>query len=790
MKISKKIISFILAAVMVFSTLTSVWAYPQSFNGLPFIISVEDAEALMAARDEAKEETPAGESSEIEGDISTPIAEATFSQEYNLSVTGKVGTQVADDNYMTVKTAYNVNKGKTDDAGFKNDTGSTSGNYSVKDGEASYASRTAFSFTPKVAGNLKVTTSAIGSGKSAIIFYVNDGSPLPEKAGEVQATVVATAGEGKEEIIAENLTVGTTYYVAGVGTNATFKTATFTDGEVATPEKVWEKDDTLKDITNVQRDEPLKATDPDAKPTIWVLGDSTGCYYGTDSGYTIPRNGFGMAFGEDKDRGYVPEYGIFDTSKVTIKNLAISGISSKNFVSNPAYEQLKKGWHKGDYVLIAFGHNNQKSEDTARFTDSSQGADGWNLKEQFAYSLYKDYILPAVEAGVTPILVTPIIRRSTSSSGPTGDKIHKCGTGDYRQTIIDLAKKFNLSCIDNTYNTYMEHIALGGGSDTDLDGYAKYHAVKTDGSVDNTHVNADGARMIAYFMAETMKGEAIKYGEPKVTPVLTASGSADPDKALSNLSTFLVSNLEDPRGKEFTEEGGLDPTDFAVKLDYKGAKDPSALQAGDSFSALAEVVNVPQNGPVAMVKLELGYDPTEATPDTTKGISKDGKELVSAADYDAAVKAQKDQTIKGKACKVITLEIPTGTEAAAIAAEPVVSTSFEVPFTLAKRGDVAMYVVSAEVYSSVGSGASGDLDGDNIITSNDAAAAYKANGSTDAEIVAKGDVNGDGKVDGKDGEEILAKTLRASVAFSGAKGEAYEGVKYSDLGINTDSDIS
>ena len=64
----------------------------------------------------------------------------------------------------------------------------------------------------------------------------------------------------------------------------------------------------------------------------------------------------------------------------------------------------------GDYLLVGFGHNDEKAED-GRYTDPN-GA--YTTEGSFANSLYENYVKPAQEKGVTVILCTPIVRRTAT----------------------------------------------------------------------------------------------------------------------------------------------------------------------------------------------------------------------------------------------------------------------------------------------------------------------------------------------------------------------------------------
>lgn len=123
----------------------------------------------------------------------------------------------------------------------------------------------------------------------------------------------------------------------------------------------------------------------------------------------------------------------FDT-KLQVTNLALSGRSSKSFLTEDNYDTLKTNLKEGDYLLIGFGHNDEKSDDNSRFTDASKPLSDVS---SFSYSLYENYVKLAIDKGATPILCTPIVR-ANKDNNYEGSSGHITATGDYRQAIIDL----------------------------------------------------------------------------------------------------------------------------------------------------------------------------------------------------------------------------------------------------------------------------------------------------------------------------------------------------------------
>jgi len=221
---------------------------------------------------------------------------------------------------------------------------------------------------------------------------------------------------------------------------------------------------------------------------LYVVGDSMSCIH-TDPNSFYPRIGYGT------------QLKFFLDKKMKIQNLALAGRSSKSFLSEENYETLKNSLGEGDYLLIAFGHNDEKDDDPVRFTDASKV---YTDPSSIGYYLYEYYIKLARDAGAVPILCTPIVR-ANSNNDYTGSCGHITSNGDYRQAILDVGAAYDVPVVDLTAVTRARYEELG---------YEKailYHAadkgtyaadgvtVQADTSTtDTTHLNVYGARYAAY----------------------------------------------------------------------------------------------------------------------------------------------------------------------------------------------------------------------------------------------------------------------------------------------------
>jgi hypothetical protein len=222
--------------------------------------------------------------------------------------------------------------------------------------------------------------------------------------------------------------------------------------------------------------------------TLWVVGDSTLSAFSDK--YYYPRYGYGTMLSQYLD------------SSVTVKNIALSGRSSKNFLVEPEYKELLAGMKDGDFLLIGFGHNDEKTEE-GRYTAGQGSYRKWG---SFAHSLYKNYYLKAKKAGCTTILCTPIVRRPAGGEW-TDESLHitkaqgKFAGGDYPQAIRDMGEALDIPVVDMTELTKRLYKCMGFEN-------AKYlHAWPSDkeSSVDNTHTNIWGGRVNAYLVLSRVK---------------------------------------------------------------------------------------------------------------------------------------------------------------------------------------------------------------------------------------------------------------------------------------------
>jgi pectinesterase len=214
---------------------------------------------------------------------------------------------------------------------------------------------------------------------------------------------------------------------------------------------------------------------------VYVAGDSTASTYTTSQ---APRTGWGQA---------LP---VFFNSNAVVVNVAKSGASSKSFIDLGRLDHILALITRGDYLLISFGHNDEKVDDPSRYTEPST-----------TYKSYlSQYIDKARAKGAYPVLITPVDRRHFNSAGvitPTHGQYPAAMSAlaaAKNVPLIDLTasstRLWNAEGVERTKNYFM---ILPAGQ------YPNYPA----GITDNTHFQAYGAIQVARLIARSLNSQAI-----------------------------------------------------------------------------------------------------------------------------------------------------------------------------------------------------------------------------------------------------------------------------------------
>ncbi len=197
---------------------------------------------------------------------------------------------------------------------------------------------------------------------------------------------------------------------------------------------------------------------------IALIGDSTVASYAKPPADRPDLTGWGQVFGEHF------------TDRATVVNSALSGRSTKSFRRENHWQPVLDA--KPDYIFIQFGHNDQKKE-TDRYADPET-----DFRDQL-----RQYITEARAVGATPVLVTPVARRTfmdgnaTTILTPYADAMHAVGK-ETQTAVIDLHKV-----------TLAHYQKLGDPGSAHL----------TASASDRTHFSRKGAETMAQFVADGVR---------------------------------------------------------------------------------------------------------------------------------------------------------------------------------------------------------------------------------------------------------------------------------------------
>lgn len=224
---------------------------------------------------------------------------------------------------------------------------------------------------------------------------------------------------------------------------------------------------------------------PEKKPTIFLVGDSTMANKPTDDN---PERGWGQMFSN------------FLTSDVELQNHAVNGRSTKSFIKEHRWDTVMSKLKDGDIVMIQFGHNDSKVDDSTRSAP--------------AHTLYKENLIRFVNEvkskGATPILITPVMRRKFDTNGKFIDQ-----HGDYPSVVKEVAAALQVSLID--LHKSSETLIVNEGAENSKrlflnipTNHFKNYKGKEE---DNTHFSEYGAASIASLVCESIKDQNLSIAK-------------------------------------------------------------------------------------------------------------------------------------------------------------------------------------------------------------------------------------------------------------------------------------
>lgn len=180
---------------------------------------------------------------------------------------------------------------------------------------------------------------------------------------------------------------------------------------------------------------------------------------------------------------------LFD-EHVECVNLSAGGRSSLSFRTEGRWKKCLE--MKPDYVLIQFGHNDQPGKGPERETDPKT-----------TYRKYMElYVREARDAGIQPILVTSLTRRRFDGNGKIQSTLIP-----YVESVKKLASDLKVPLIDLHASSIKKCESLGP------EGCENISPTSKDGGEDRTHLNAEGAKLIAPLVADDLRRVVPELGK-------------------------------------------------------------------------------------------------------------------------------------------------------------------------------------------------------------------------------------------------------------------------------------
>ena len=208
---------------------------------------------------------------------------------------------------------------------------------------------------------------------------------------------------------------------------------------------------------------------PPARLTVFLIGDST------MADRPDPEH--------DPERGWGQALPRFLDGAVAVENHARNGRSTRSFIGEGRWDSVRTRLKPGDYVLIQFGHNDQKVEDSTRYTNP--------------YTAYRRnlerFVAESRARGATPIVLSSIVRRRFGAGGALQDT-----HGAYPWVARTVAREAGVGFVDLQLLT--EELVQRAGPER-----SKALYVWVGERHDDTHLSPAGADSVARLAARELR---------------------------------------------------------------------------------------------------------------------------------------------------------------------------------------------------------------------------------------------------------------------------------------------
>jgi lysophospholipase L1-like esterase len=243
---------------------------------------------------------------------------------------------------------------------------------------------------------------------------------------------------------------------------------------------------------------PATATpesDPDPAATgpvtVYLAGDSIVQSY-TDTASDRDQAGWGQML-----------EGLLD-ERVTVVNRAIGGRTARRFIDEGRLSDLVDELEPGNFLLVQFGTNDGNR--TATYTIGDETIP-YFLDPATDFKVYlQRYVDAALSRGATPVFVTPTPRNSAYCTGGNG-------TGGHAAAMKELAQSSGVAVVDLNAKAvaYLREICPAPTPED-------FFLLRADGTVDGTHFQENGARILAGFVADGLREAGLAFVSPEAAP--------------------------------------------------------------------------------------------------------------------------------------------------------------------------------------------------------------------------------------------------------------------------------
>lgn len=208
---------------------------------------------------------------------------------------------------------------------------------------------------------------------------------------------------------------------------------------------------------------------------IFWAGDST---VACNKINTFPQTGIAQAF----DR--------YTREDVVIYNHAVNGRSTKSFIDESRLATIYDEITKGDFLFIQFGHNDEKKQDPARYTDPHG---------DYIVNLGK-FVNVARNKNAYPLFITSVERRLFDEEGNLRPSEHT----EYVLGMKEAAKRFDVPVVD--LFTMSREFLIKTGDEESKKYYMNLEPGEADwapeGKKDNSHLKYEGALLYSGMIAK------------------------------------------------------------------------------------------------------------------------------------------------------------------------------------------------------------------------------------------------------------------------------------------------